>query len=76
MINLDRESQEKFESHKKKIEENIQSAKGSGLNKVTAILINSEEVEEIHRALIDWLFDEGYMVSIKKDEFKILTIQW
>ena len=76
MKNLDGKLQEKFENHKNKIEKNIQSAKKSGLNKVTAILVNSEEVEEVHRALIDWLFDEGYMVSIKKEEFKILTIQW
>ena len=76
MKNIDDKFKEKFENQKKKIEDNIKSAKKSNLNKLTAILVNSEEVEEIHRELIEWLFDEGYMVSVKKEEFKILTIQW
>ncbi len=76
MRNIDENLKEKFENQKKKIEDNIKSAKNSNLNKLTAILVNSNEAEEINGALIEWLFDEGYMVSVKKEEFKILTIQW
>jgi hypothetical protein len=67
---------EKFESHKNKIIENINSAKDMKLNKITAILIADKDNEEIERKIINWLIIEGYKVSLRKDEYDILTVEW
>lgn len=67
---------EKFESHKNKIIENINSAKDMKLNKITAILIVDKDNEEIERKIINWLIIEGYKVSLRKDEYDILTVEW
>ena len=59
----------KFESHKSKIQENI-------VNKISAILAMDDESEEIQRQLVSWLLLEGYRISLKKEDFSILTIEW
>ena len=67
---------EKFENHKNKIVENINAAKDMELNKITAILVIDKDNEEIQKRLINWLIIEGYKVSLRKDEYDILTIEW
>ncbi|MBC5627303.1 hypothetical protein H8S20_00190 [Clostridium sp. NSJ-6] len=67
---------EKFEKHKNKIVENINAAKDMELNKITAILVIDKDNEEVKKRLINWLIIEGYKVSLRKDEYDILTIEW
>lgn len=67
---------EKFECHKKKIIENIDAAKDMELNKITAILIIDDDSEEVQRKLINWLIIEGYKVSLRREEYNILSIEW
>ena len=67
---------EKFEKHKNKIVENINDAKDMELNKITAILVIDKDNEEVKKRLINWLIIEGYKVSLRKDEYDILTIEW
>lgn len=67
---------EKFEKHKNKIVENINAAKDMKLNKITAILVIDKDNEEVKERLINWLIIEGYKVSLRKDEYDILTIEW
>ncbi|SCK03858.1 Uncharacterised protein [uncultured Clostridium sp.] len=67
---------EKFEKHKNKIVENINAAKDMELNKITAILVIDKDNEEVKERLINWLIIEGYKVSLRKDEYDILTIEW
>lgn len=67
---------EKFEKHKNKIIENINAAKDMELNKITAILVIDKDNEEVKKRLINWLIIEGYKVSLRKDEYDILTIEW
>ena len=70
------EALEKFEKHKNKIVENINAAKDMELNKITAILVIDKDNEEVKKRLINWLIIEGYKVSLRKDEYDILTIEW
>lgn len=70
------EALEKFEKHKNKIVENINAAKDMDLTKITAILVIDEYNEEVKKKLINWLIIEGYKVSLRKDEYDILTIEW
>lgn len=65
-----------FENHKNKIVENINAAKDMELNKITAILVIDKDSEEVQKRLINWLIIEGYKVSLRKDEYDILTIEW
>ncbi|MDU2672358.1 MAG: hypothetical protein E7C49_10160 [Clostridium sp.] len=67
---------ERFEKHKNKIVENINAAKDMELNKITAILVIDKDNEEVKKRLINWLIIEGYKVSLRKDEYDILTIEW
>lgn len=67
---------EKFEKHKNKIIENINAAKDMELNKITAILVIDKDNEKVKKRLINWLIIEGYKVSLRKDEYDILTIEW
>ncbi|CUO28983.1 hypothetical protein H8S10_13160 [Clostridium sp. NSJ-49] len=67
---------EKFECHKKKIIENIDAAKDMELNKITAILVIDDDSEEVQRKLINWLIIEGYKVSLRREEYNILSIEW
>lgn len=66
----------KFETNKDKIVENINMGKNMGVNKITAILAIDDESEEIQGRLINWLLKEGYKVSLKKEDYNILTIEW
>lgn len=66
----------KFESHKNKIQENIDMGKNMGVNKISAILAMDDESEEIQRQLVSWLLLEGYRISLKKEDYSILTIEW
>lgn len=66
----------KFESNKEKIQQNIKMGKNMGVNKISAILAIDDENEEIQLRLISWLLIEGYKVSLKKEEYSILTIEW
>ena len=66
----------KFESHKNKIQENIDMGKSMGVNKISAILAMDDESEEIQRQLVSWLLLEGYRISLKKEDYSILTIEW
>lgn len=59
---------------KRKILDNINYAKESNINKVSAILMCSDE--EIQKELLSWLVIEGYKVSLIKDEVNVLTIEW
>ena len=66
----------KFESHKNKIQENIEMGKNMGVNKISAILAMDDESEDIERELVSWLLLEVYRISLKKEDFSILTIEW
>lgn len=73
---LNEDLKNKFENHKNKIQENINIGKNMGVNKISAILAMDDESEEIQKLLINWLLVEGYRISIKKEDFSILTIEW
>ncbi len=59
---------------KRKILDNINYAKNSDINKVSAILMCNDG--EVQKELLSWLVLEGYKVSLIKDEINILTIEW
>ena len=73
---LNEDLKSKFENHKNKIQENIDMGKNMGLNKISAILAMDDESEEIQRQLVSWLLLEGYRISLKKEDFSILMIEW
>lgn len=73
---LNEDLKSKFENHKNKIQENIDIGKSMGVNKISAILAMDDESEEIQKLLVNWLLVEGYRISIKKEDFSILTIEW
>lgn len=59
---------------KRKILDNINYAKESNMNKVSAILMCNDT--EVQKELLSWLVIEGYKVSLIQDEVNILTIEW
>ena len=71
---LEGEKSEVFESHKAKVIEN--KSKSMGMNKITAILAIDDEDEIIQGALINWLIKEGYRISLIKEDYNILVIEW
>ena len=73
---LNEDLKNKFENHKSKIQENIDMGKNMGVNKISAILAMDDESEEIQRQLVSWLLLEGYRISLKKEDFSILMIEW
>lgn len=73
---LNEDLKSKFENHKNKIQENIDMGKNMGVNKISAILAMDDESEEIQRQLVSWLLLEGYRISLKKEDFSILMIEW
>ena len=73
---LEGEKAEVFESHKAKVIENINKSKSMGMNKITAILAIDDEDEIIQGALINWLIKEGYRISLIKEDYNILVIEW
>ena len=76
MENSSEDLKSKFKSHRDKIQENIELGKSMGVNKISAILAMDDESEEIQRLLVSWLLLEGYRISLKKEDFSILTIEW
>lgn len=73
---MSKDIKEKFETNKDKIIQNIDMGRSMGVNKITAILAMDDESEEIQSKLINWLLIEGYKVSLKKEDYSILTIEW
>lgn len=73
---LNDEIKVRFEENKNKILENINMGKSMGVNKISAILAIDDRENEIVTKLINWLLIEGYKVSLKKEEYSILTIEW
>lgn len=68
---------DRLEKHKKKIIENIDYGKNIGVNKISAIfMLEDEEREKIEKDLITWLIIDGYKVSLRNDEVKILVVEW
>ncbi|EKY26193.1 hypothetical protein [Clostridium celatum] len=47
-----------------------------GVSKISAILAIDEEESEMIMNLVNWLLLEGYKVSLKNEEYSILTIEW
>lgn len=76
MKSFDNELKSKFECNRDKIQENIIMGKNMGVNKISAILAIDDESEEIQSKLVNWLLIEGYKVSLKKEDYSILTIEW
>ena len=64
---------EYIKDQKAKLMENINYAKASDINKVSAIIMWDEELK---KEIIMDLVLEGYRVSLKEDEVDILTIEW
>lgn len=58
---------------KKKILENINYAKENNINKISAILISTNEEK---REIVSWLVLEGYKVSLVEDDVTILIVEW
>lgn len=65
---------ELLKAKKNKIIENINYAKESGINKISAIMIFEDDY--IKTAILTWLIIQGYKVALKNDEVDILTIEW
>lgn len=63
-----------LEDKKRKILENINYARTIDINKISAMLITEDE--KIKSEIISWLINEGYKVSLIKDEVDILNIEW
>lgn len=66
----------RFEINKHKIQENINMGKNMGINKISAILAIDDDGENIQAQLVNWLLIEGYKISLKKEDYSILTIEW
>ncbi|WP_300380696.1 hypothetical protein, partial [Clostridium sp.] len=64
---------EYIKDQKAKIMENINLAKASDIEKVSAIIMWNEDVKK--KIIMDLILD-GYRVSLKEDEVDILTIEW
>lgn len=73
---LNNEIKDRFEENKNKILENIKIGKDMGVSKISAILAIDEEGSEMIMNLVNWLLLEGYKVSLKNEEYSILTIEW
>ena len=76
MENSSEDLKSKFKSHRDKIQEYIELGKNMGVNKISAILAIDDESEEIQKQLVNWLLSEGYRISLKKEDYTILTIEW
>ncbi|MBY6929869.1 hypothetical protein [Clostridium botulinum] len=69
----------KFLENKKIILEKIEQGKQAGINKVSAVFAineNDEMKNKMVKEIATWLMDDGYKISIKEDELKILVIEW
>ncbi|AOR23315.1 hypothetical protein [Clostridium taeniosporum] len=69
----------KLLENKKIILEKIEQGKSSGINKVSAVFAINEKDDmknKMVKEIATWLMEDGYKVSMKKDELKILVIEW
>ena len=73
------ESEENLNENKNIILRNIEQSKQAGLNKVSAVFAISKRDEVRKNIITDlaaWLITNGYKVSLKEGELKILIIEW
>ncbi|MDR5588290.1 MULTISPECIES: hypothetical protein [Clostridium] len=69
----------KFLENKKIILEKIDQGKQAGINKVSAVFAineNDEMKNKMVKEIATWLMEDGYKISLKEDELKILVIEW
>ncbi|WP_315076819.1 hypothetical protein [uncultured Clostridium sp.] len=69
----------KFLENKKIILEKIEQGKQAGINKVSAVFATNENDEmknKMVKEIATWLMEDGYKISLKEDELKILVIEW
>ena len=73
------EYEENLNENKNIILRNIEQSKQAGLNKVSAVFAISKR-DEVRKNMItdlaDWIITNGYKVSLKEGELKILIIEW
>ena len=73
------EYEEKLSENKNVIRRNIEQGKKSGLNRVSAVFAISKR-DELRKNMINdlavWLIEDGYKVSLKQGELRILIIEW
>ena len=73
------EYEENLNENKNIILRNIEQSKQAGLNKVSAVFAISKR-DEVRKNIITelaaWLITNGYKVSLKEGELKILIIEW
>ena len=73
------EYEENLNENKNIILRNIEQSKQAGLNKVSAVFAISKRDEVRKNIITDlaaWLITNGYKVSLKEVELKILIIEW
>lgn len=73
------EYEENLNENKNIILRNIEQSKQVGLNKVSAVFAISKRDELRKHMITDlatWFITNGYKVSLKEGEFKILIIEW
>lgn len=73
------EYEDNLNENKNIILRNIEQGKQAGLNKVTAVFAISKRDEVKKNMITDlaaWLIINGYKVSLKEGELKILIIEW
>ena len=73
------EYEENLNGNKNIILRNIEQSKQAGLNKVSAVFAISKRDEVRKNMITDlaaWLITNGYKVSLKEGELKILIIEW
>ena len=73
------EYEENLNENKNIILRNIEQSKQAGLNKVSAVFAISKRDEVRKNIITDlaaWLITNGYRVSLKEGELKILIIEW
>ena len=71
--------EENLNENKNIILRNIEQSKQAGLNKVSAVFAISKRDEVRKNIITDlaaWLITNGYKVSLKEGELKILIIEW
>lgn len=73
------EYEENLNENKNIILRNIEQSRQAGLNKVSAVFAISKRDEVRKNIITDlaaWLITNGYKVSLKEGELKILIIEW
>ena len=73
------EYEENLNENKNIILRNIEQSRQAGLNKVSAVFAISKRDEVRKNMITDlaaWLITNGYKVSLKEGELKILIIEW